>query len=693
MAFNLLLPGQQSAIKDLSPRQIMKFGQNAQRNGDMYTAIFYYENYNQRKSDNHKVNYQLAELYRLTRNYEKSMKMYEVVVRNELQKYPKAQFYFAQMLKAVGRYEEAYEEFRQFKRNYKYEKDSKDFSRLTRYAMEGCEIALEIVDNPLDVNIEQLSSSVNGAHIEFNPIPINDTSFYYGALLLDSVIYFNDKNIDSLKPVRQFYMATLEGQDWIGRHDFPLPFNKPDIETGNGAFSPDGKRFYFTRCAPNWQNEMVCHIYQSHFKDGQWTKAIKLPENVNLPNYTSTQPTIGRTAKYNREVIYFSSNRPEGKGGLDLWYTVYNPRRQEWKDPKNLGSKVNTPGDEITPFYNLTTRTLYYSSDGQPGLGGLDIFYGIGERRRYTDIKNLGYPINTSYDDLYFTVSNSREYGFFTSNRPGKFYINNETCCDDIYKYQWRNFIRLGVAGKVYPLEKDRFGRAKDYSNFDFMNPPDTIQPIEGTSIALYMKDEASNEMIFMQRDSTNDNGMFYFDILPDRDYQFFVEGFQYFNEEVHLSTSGVNFSDTLWLPPTWINVLSDKAIVLEDILYDFNSAELSGSAKNIIDTTLLVLLTEAPEFIIEIGSHTDSIGTQEYNMELSQQRAESVVAYLISKGIDSERLIAKGYGPTKPIAPNFLPNGGDNPDGRQKNRRTEFKIVGTLNDMLMGDEDEDDFD
>jgi OOP family OmpA-OmpF porin len=685
-----LVSAQRPNLDDLSPRQLRKFALNAERAGDDYTALYFYEAYYKRKKNDVESIYRMAELYLKTRDYKDAEKYFGIVAEKNNVKYPKAQFYHAEMLRATGQYEEAYEGYRQFRRSYKGEKESKEYRKLARYGMQSCEVADSLIEYELKVSIEQLSSSVNGAHIEFSPIPYNDTTLLYGALLLDSVVFFNTNNIDSVIPRRQFYMATKEGLDWIGRKEFPLPFNDPTVNVGNGAFSKDGKRFYFTKCEPNWQNKMICHIYRSEYKAGRWTEPEALPENINDPNYTSTHPTLSVTAKHNREIIYFASDRPEGKGGMDLWYTVYNPRKEIWKDPKNMGSKINTPGDEITPFYENITRTLYFSSTGLPGLGGLDVFHGMGERRKFTPIQNIGYPINSGYDDLYFTVSKERDHGFFTSNRPGIFYINNETCCDDIYYYRWLDFIRLGATGTVYPLEKDRFGRKKDYSNFDFMNPSDTIQPIEGTVIALYLKDEVNNELIFMERDTTDENGKYFFNLLPEKNYQFFVEGFQYFNEEVFLSTEGINFSFDIEMPPIWINVLTDKPIVLEDILYDFNSAELSQNAKNIIDTTLLILLTEAPEFIIEIGSHTDTIGTAKDNLELSQERAQSVVEYLITKGIDEERLVARGYGSSNPIAPNFKPDGSDNPIGREKNRRTEFKIVGSL--LELEEDDDDDF-
>ena len=163
------------------------------------------------------------------------------------------------------------------------------------------------------------------------------------------------------------------------------------------------------------------------------------------------------------------------------------------------------------------------------------------------------------------------------------------------------------------------------------------------------------------------------------------MEGAQYFDSKSFLSTEFFNFSDTIEMPPTWVNVYSEKPIVLENIYYDFNSAELTQESKNVLDTTLLILLKEAPEFIVEIGAHTDSLGDFKYNINLSQQRANFVVDYLITKGIGTERLVAKGYGAQNPIAANFNPDGTDNEEGREQNRRTEFRVVGTI-----GDDDED---
>jgi OOP family OmpA-OmpF porin len=673
---------QLSNVDELSPGQLLKFGRNAVRKGDVYTAIFFYEKYYALRNSNARVNYTLAELHRTARNYEKAGDLYRQVYKKAGRSYPLAQFYYARMLKSTGRYDEAITEFNKFKRSIKGDKEEKEYSRLVKSEVEGCDSAKGIISHPVNVTIETLNSTINGPHIELSPVPVNDTLFLYASLRVDSLVYFTDENADTGIPVRQYYMAVKKDLDWQGGTLLPEPINLPGVETCNGVISRDGNRFYFTRCARNWQGIAVCGIYVSHLKNGLWQKPVPLPASVNDPNYTATQPALGRTAKSDREIIYFVSSRPEGRGGLDIWYTVWDDKKNVYSKVKNAGSKVNTLGDEMTPFYDLPTRTLYFSSTGHPGIGGLDIFRAFGERNKWTHLNGVGYPLNTSYDDLYFTVSRSGEDGFLASNRPGGNSINNETCCDDIYYYRWNEFIRITITGTIYPFEKDRFGRKKDLTGFDFMNPSEDIKPLNNAIIALYMMDKETREYVFMERYTTGSDGIFYFNLLPDQDYEFKMEGFQYFDSEMYMSTQGFTFSDTIEMPPIWVNVMTDKPIVLENIYYEFNSADLNERSRNVLDTTLLVLLKEAPEFIIEIGAHTDSIGDTEYNRQLSQQRADNVVSYLISKGISAEKLVAKGYGEESPVAPNTLPDGSDNPAGREKNRRTEFRITGTIGQM-----------
>ncbi len=684
-----LVSAQLENVDELSLSQLKKYGKSAARAGDIHTAIYFYEKYRDTRSNNQDINYTLAELHRSARNYEKAKALYRQVYHQSGSKYPLAQFYYAQMLKSTGNYDEAVEEFTDFRKNFRGKKDDRTYNRIVRTEIEGCDSARKIMQHPLNLSIENINSSVNGPHIELSPIPVNDSTFIYASLRIDSLVYFKSENEDTAIPVRQFYIAHKRGLDWIGGELMQGSVNIPGVETGNGVLSRDGKRYYFTRCAKNWQGKVICGIYVSHRINDVWQKPEKLPAEINDPNFTSTQPALGRTAKTNYEVIYFVSDRSDGRGGLDIWYTIWNNRKDLYSKARNLGTRINTIGDEMTPFYDIPTHTLHFSSTGLPGMGGLDIFSAFGERRKWTNIRNAGYPLNSSYDDLYFTMSRSGEDGFFVSNRPGGNSFE-DACCDDIYYYRWNEYIRIVVTATIYPFEKDKYGRQRDLSQFDFMNPPDTIKPLKDATIALYMQDKETQEYVFVENYQTGEDGRFYFNLVPEQNYQFKMEGFQYFKSELYLSTEFFNFSDTIEMPPIWVNVLTDKPVVLENIYYEFNSAELTQRAKEVLDTTLLVMLKEAPEFIIEIGAHTDSIGNAEYNMQLSQERANSVISYLIGKGISPERLVAKGYGDEFPVAPNTNPDGTDNPEGREKNRRTEFRITGTTGEVEEEEEFED---
>jgi outer membrane protein OmpA-like peptidoglycan-associated protein len=592
-----------------------------------------------------------------------------------------ALFYQAQMLKSTGKYEEAKEIFTRAQRKLKEFRSETITSAVLRDEIKGCELAQGIINNPIKISMDHMNSSINKPHIEFSPIPFNDTLLIYGSLKLDSVNRFN-RDKPGILPVRQFYTAKKVENDWIGGEKFSDIINIAGVETGNGAFSRDGNRFYFTRCGRNWQNKMKCEIYMAEKVGNSWSEPQRLNELINHPDYTATQPAVGTTSKSNFDILYFVSDRPGGRGGMDVWYSIYTPKKKQFSAPRNCGIRINTAGDEVTPFYEHATRTLYFSSSGLAGLGGLDVFRSMGELRKWYLPENMGFPLNSSYDDLYFTSSKSREDGFFTSNRPGGVSLHNPTCCDDIYHFRWTDFIRLDVTGQVFPNEKSDFGPKKNYNDFNFMKAADSIKPMKGAIIGLYLIDKATKEKVFIDRDTTDENGKYHFDLLPDKDYKFEMEGFQYFNEQVHLSTDMITFSFTIEMPPIWINVITDEPIVLKNVYYAFDDASLTDEARKEIDKTLLELMQKAPDLIIEVGSHTDSLGNSEYNKKLSQQRADNVINYLVNKGIEKKRLAAVGYGADKPVANNYNPDGSDNPEGRDRNRRTEFRVTGTLSSI-----------
>jgi outer membrane protein OmpA-like peptidoglycan-associated protein len=669
--------GKPADIKSMSAKKLKLYGKAADRLGDVYSAIDFLEPYCKLRPGDLPVNYRLAELYFASRDYVNAEKTFARMYKNDPDEYPQALYYEALSMKYQGKYADAKEIFTKFQHRLKQTKNPPTTIGALKEEIASCDYAVDVVSKPVKAAISHLESSINGPHEELSPLMLGDSLLLYSSLKLDSTYYFSRDDTTAI-PVRQFYIARKVGEDWIGGQRFNNPVNMPGVETGNGAISRNGNRFYFTRCTGREPSgRMRCELYVSKKVGKTWQEPEKLNALVNDPNYTSTEPTVGYTSKSELEVVYFVSDRPGGRGGLDIWYTIYDPRKKEYLQPRNAGPKINTPGDEMTPFYDNTTRQLYFSSTGHEGIGGLDIFRSMGELRKWYPAENLGYPINSSYDDLYFTIDKNREDGFLVSNRPSPNSFRNPTCCDDIYQYRWTDFIRVAMEGTIYPVEASKLGKNLDQAQLMAMK--NTIKPLDKGIISLYMIDKKTKEKLFIARDTTKSDGKYFFDLIPDRDYKLEMEGFQYFNEQVNVSTDGVNFTYTIDMPPIYVNVISTKPIVLKNVYYETDMSELTTEAKNAIDTTLFELMQKAPDIVVEVSSHTDSVGNAEYNKKLSQERADNVVRYLVSKGISKKRLIAKGYGAEKPVAPNKKPDGSDNPEGREKNRRSEFRVVGTL--------------
>ena len=321
-------------VHGLSARQLKAYGKNSDRLGDIFSAIDYLEPYCKMKPADEELNYRLAELYYLSHDYEKSEKQFDLAYKNWPDLYPQALLYQARSVKSLGRYDEAKEIFLKFQRKYKFVKNPPVTLNGLKDEIAGCELAPSIINNPLKVKVERMNSSINGPHMELSPMSINDSLMYYSSLKLDSVFYF--ERSDSLKlPVRKFYMAKKTGNDWIGGKPLDATINIPGVETGNGALSKDGKRFYFTRCKRNMPGKIRCEIFMAKKSGNTWDTPEKLDVSINDPNYTATQPTIGYTSKSNMEILYFVSDRPGGRGGYDIWYSIYNGKTNEFSDPKN----------------------------------------------------------------------------------------------------------------------------------------------------------------------------------------------------------------------------------------------------------------------------------------------------------------------------------------------------------------------
>ncbi len=656
------------SVNDLSLRKLQKFGAEALNMGDPYKAIVFYERYCELDSTDYDMMLKLAKLYQRTRNYDQAAIYFKKVYSKSPEDHTEALYGYAQILKNKGKHEEAVEKLEKFEDKYRGYKYSR------RDIMDEIKTLKKVIEQkqtPLNVEIYHLDSSINRAHIEFNPLLINNNKFIYGSLRADTLptIETEQGEVIQKRPVRKFYQAKRTGEnEWEFDGEFNEQFNFPDANTGNGSYSPDGKEFYFAKCQPNWNNKMICHIYVSKKEKDGWSAPEKLGAPVNVPNYSSTQPSVGYITKYRRKskILYFVSDRPaRSQGGWDIWYSIFDTRYSIFKRVDNVGGRyINTKGNEISPYFDQKSQTLYYSSDYKSPYGGYDIYKIRGNGRRWKNKEYLKYPVNTGADESYYMINQwKREEAFFASNRDGTVELLHPNCCDDIFSVFYKDFINIALTGQIFEVPPSANYIKKDTSQ---------KTPLNNALAEVYHWDETDSSMSFLYSDTTNENGNYFVPLDPNETYRVLLKKDGYFYEMVSLNTKEMERSDTLHKDAFLFKIPDDP--IVYNIYYEFDSSSLTEQAKNKIDTTIYQILRETPDIIVELSSHTDSKGSDEYNQKLSQKRAQSVVDYLQRKGIDKKRLRAKGYGENKPIATN------ETEEGRAKNRRTEFEVIGSTN-------------
>ncbi|MFN0275054.1 MAG: OmpA family protein [Chitinophagales bacterium] len=648
-------------------------GDILQKSGSYYNAIDVYLQDYQENPDNYS-GYQLAYTYFLARDYKNAEAWFKKMVEKAQADYPKSQFYYAMSLKMNGKYDEAIAEFAKAQKAKIKGSEAAIFKRTAKNESKGCELAKVLASQPLKMEINHLGANINNNYTDFSPT-YNPTTqeLVYASLVSKEIIDLGASKKVELKS--KIFTAKRQGSGWTNGREIAGPFNETNSQVGNGAYSPDGKRFYFTQCEPNEELKMICKIYMSSLDGGEWTKP-KIISDVNASDgFTTTHPTVG-IAKGGKEILYFSSNREGTVGGMDIWYSEIRDGGKVYTSPQNCGRKINTTGDEITPFYSVKEDLLYFSSNGLINIGGQDVFKTKGSMKSWDAALNVGIPVNSSVDDFYYTVDNVKSRtGFMVSNRPGGFSVKSETCCDDIYE-------------------------------FKYIVPP--VFTIMGNAINKRTNEKMADVSITLFKTGTNvdaavSSKMKMFEFYRGSEFEKYkltgsMDG--YFTGEATVSTVGLTDDDTVYVDiimeplPIEINV--------KNIYYELDKADIRPESNPALDS-LYNILKANPALIVEIGSHTDSRNTNVYNDTLSQKRAQAVVTYLSERGLDVSRMQAKGYGETTPytLLRNYTtPSGKNVPAGtslteafinkykgnktdfeylHQINRRTEFKILGEI--------------
>ena len=433
----------QSSPTSKNPKKLVKEAGKYEKSGDYSRAAVHYEAAYQIKKNKPSYIYDAGRCYLEARDYAKAVECLEKV-KDKNKDYDKPGYKYALALKQNGQYEEATTAFIDFIGKYN-DKDKLEIDNRVKMEIQGCNLALKTKNSTnSNIRIEHLPTTINTDKTESAPLPFEKDVLYFSSTVDGELRIYRTKKVGENK--------------WSSRQSpsiFSDKMEKPHF--GNGTFTPDGKRFYFTQCNLNGDKQLVCSIYllTAEEVDGKtvWSQPIRLPDYINVKNSNTTHPFVMIEA--GKEVLYFASDCEGGQGGLDIWYCTTTPdsNGNNFTLPKNLGRNINTPGDEITPFYHAVSKTLYFSSDGHASRGGLDVFKSKGAKLQWTLAENLDFPINSAADDLYYVISEGHGGGYLVSNRranPDKV----STIDNDIFRFLGKQKIEVRIEGKVY-AERD----------------------------------------------------------------------------------------------------------------------------------------------------------------------------------------------------------------------------------------------
>lgn len=564
---------------------------------------------------------QLADIYKLRKSFEKARSNYLKAI--EIQTVPLAARVYYSLGEAElnsGQYADAGKHFSLFKTTYKG-KDQEMVLKAEKY-IRDCIFAAVAIQKPEKYIPINLGPAINTKDREYLP-----------ALTADGSTLIFSRTADGNE---DFYISRKVNKEW--KTAIPLS-DKINTRFNEGAqsISPDGMYLFFTGCnRPDGFGS--CDLYVSHKNGNQWDTPFNLGSVVNSSSWDS-QPAVTPDGN----TLYFVSNRPGGIGGYDIWKTTLNGEG-EWSKPVNLGPDINTIYDENTPFIHPDGKTLYFSSNGWPGMGSMDIFYSRAQADgKWGKPVNIGYPINTFNEESGLMVSPDGTEGYFSS------IIRDGLGDMDIYRF------KLPEAAKPLPITYVK-GIVRDKETRGFLEAKVQV-------VNLKTKETKFNDF------TSKDNGEFLAVMPLGSTYAFnaIADGYLFYSENFELNQAKPGQPYVLEI---YLEKLKPGAnVVLKNIFFDTNKSELLPPSITEL-TNLLQLLQANTSVKIEIQGHTDNEGNAEANQALSVQRSKAVYDYLITNKVNPQRLTFKGFGATKPISSN------DTPAGRQQNRRTSFIIT-----------------
>ena len=533
----------------------------------------------------------------------------------------RAYYGLAESSMKTGDYEVGLQNINLFLQHYKGK--DKEFISKANKCLRDCQFAARAVKVPVKYEPRNMGKEINSLHRDYSP-----------TLTADGEQLIFCRNIADNE---DFFISHKTSDSWSA----PLPLsniiNTSQFNEGAQSISPDGSYLFFTGCnRPDGLGR--CDIYVSHKEGMNWAQPFNLGAPINSV-YWDSQPAISPDGN----TLYFVSNRPGGQGGYDIWKSALKSDGY-WAEPENLGPAINTPDDEQTPFIHSDGTTLYFSSDGWPGMGEKDIFISrMDESGNWGTPENMGYPINTFNEETGLIVSPDGKLGLFSSNLKGGYGDM------DIYQFEM----------------------------------PDSKKPLPTTYVKGIVKDKESgkhleaqvqvvnvlNKQVLYNDYTSGDNGSFLAVMPMNGDYAFNVSADGYLFHSSHYELKNASISNPIIIEINLEKLKIGSDLVLRNIFFNTNEYEILPASFTEL-ATLTELLRSNKNLHIEIQGHTDNVGNELQNEKLSLNRAKAVYDFLLEKGISAQRLTYKGYGEARPVSNN------DTEESRRRNRRTSFVIT-----------------
>lgn len=575
-----------------SPIQWAKYGNIAFEEGDLYAAIDYFGKAYRADTTQLQNLMKLGDSYRLNNNYVMAEKSYQEIYSRPTSalsraNYGMSAYWLARMQQSQGKYDTAGQNFERYA-NYEANPGS-FFWKDAKQQIKSCEWAQNNINDSTDVSLNNSNFASN--YTDFGGTLINDTTLLYSSLRFLK----KDSTLKLAKSERTKKVQTIgarqQDSNWTREPSWDTLFPETDMHIGNASYFADSNWLLYSEC-PDYSN---CKIKYRKFKDGIWSEAIELPPTVNLEGFSATQPVMAIIK--GKPTLFFVSNRPQGRGKLDIWYSTFEKRLNDFKYPRNMGRKVNSAGNEVTPFYSADSNQLYFSSEWWEGYGGYDVFkVDVNSLRSTSKAQNTSQPINTPANDLYFWES-PKQTIFVSSNRHGGTKMDGQTCCNDIYF--------AGISPPAEPIPA-----------IDTIIPPTPLDTIKDTVPLIVTIPELNNYLpvLYFENDQPNPGS---FNATTKENYadllnQFTENKNTYLTEFISVAES--NESDSL---KELINNLFNKKV--KTGLTDLN---------RFIDL-MLPELKAGKKIKITIKGYASPLAGPTYNLKLSQRRISSIINYL----------------------------------------------------------------